>query len=210
MILSQTLQEYLDSLSSGSPTPGGGNVASVCGALAASLGTMVCNLTTGKKKYAAFEAEISSLKKTFLDYRTRFVLLAQNDNEAFNQVMESFRLPKESETEREFRLKKIEEATLGAAEIPMEVIKTVGELVTLFNIVLEKGNRNSISDAGVAVSLLRSAAESAYFNVLINCSSLSNQTIALELRKNADIRKEEIEINCRHLIDKVLATIEGK
>jgi len=196
MNLSQTLAEYFKSLSSASPTPGGGNVAAICGALSASLGAMVCNLTIGKKKYAQVEFEIIGLKEKLENLRNRFFELAGKDNAAFENVMVAFKLPKETEHEKELRSKQIEEATLHAAEIPSEVIKSSGELIPLISMVIEKGNRNSLSDAGVAVSLTRTAAESAYLNVLINCASLSNQTIALEIRKRADILMEEIRVNC--------------
>ena len=209
MILSQTLAEYFESLSSASPTPGGGNVAAICGALSASLGAMVCNLTIGKKKYAQVEFEIIGLKEKLENLRNRFFELAGKDNAAFENVMVAFKLPKETEHEKELRSKQIEEATLHAAEIPSEVIKSSGELIPLISMVIEKGNRNSLSDAGVAVSLTRTAAESAYLNVLINCASLSNQTIALEIRKRADILMEEIRVNCEHLITTVIRSIEA-
>jgi formiminotetrahydrofolate cyclodeaminase len=209
MNLSQTLAEYFKSLSSASPTPGGGNVAAICGALSASLGAMVCNLTIGKKKYAQVEFEIIGLKEKLENLRNRFFELAGKDNAAFENVMVAFKLPKETEHEKELRSKQIEEATLHAAEIPSEVIKSSGELIPLISMVIEKGNRNSLSDAGVAVSLTRTAAESAYLNVLINCASLSNQTIALEIRKRADILMEEIRVNCEHLITTVIRSIEA-
>jgi formiminotetrahydrofolate cyclodeaminase len=209
MNLSQTLAEYFESLSSASPTPGGGNVAAICGALSASLGAMVCNLTIGKKKYAQVEFEIIGLKEKLENLRNRFFELAGKDNAAFENVMVAFKLPKETEHEKELRSKQIEEATLHAAEIPSEVIKSSGELIPLISMVIEKGNRNSLSDAGVAVSLTRTAAESAYLNVLINCASLSNQTIALEIRKRADILMEEIRVNCEHLITTVIRSIEA-
>jgi len=209
MNLSQTLAEYFKSLSSASPTPGGGNVAAICGALSASLGAMVCNLTIGKKKYAQVEFEIIGLKEKLENLRNRFFELAGKDNAAFENVMVAFKLPKETEHEKELRSKQIEEATLHAAEIPSEVIKSSGELIPLISMVIEKGNRNSLSDAGVAVSLTRTAAESAYLNVLINCASLNNQTIALEIRKRADILMEEIRVNCEHLITTVIRSIEA-
>ena len=170
---------------------------------------MVCNLTIGKKKYAQVEFEIIGLKEKLENLRNRFFELAGKDNAAFENVMVAFKLPKETEHEKELRSKQIEEATLHAAEIPSEVIKSSGELIPLISMVIEKGNRNSLSDAGVAVSLTRTAAESAYLNVLINCASLSNQTIALEIRKRADILMEEIRVNCEHLITTVIRSIEA-
>ncbi|HOI30826.1 MAG TPA: cyclodeaminase/cyclohydrolase family protein [Melioribacteraceae bacterium] len=201
MELSRTIQEYLNELSSGSPTPGGGNVAALCGALASGLGTMVCNLTIGKKKYAEVEAEMTQLKDKLTKYQSDFVELAKKDNAAFDKVMEAFKLPKETENDKVLRNAKIEEATIEAAEVPSEVMRLCYELLPLLKTISEKGNKNSLSDAGVAISLVRSSAQGAYLNVLINCGSLSNQTIAGEIRKRADIIFEETDRTTSGLLE---------
>lgn len=193
MNLNKNLQEYFAELSSSSPTPGGGNVAALCGALATSLGTMVCNLTIGKKKYADVEEEMISLKNKLEIYQKDFFELAQKDNEAFEKVMEAFKLPKESDEEKEVRNSKIEEATINAAEVPSQVMRKCYELLPLLKTIADKGNKNSLSDAGVAIALTRTSVQGAYLNVLINCSSLNNQTIAEEIRKRANIIFEEID-----------------
>ncbi|PKL82590.1 MAG: methenyltetrahydrofolate cyclohydrolase [Ignavibacteriae bacterium HGW-Ignavibacteriae-3] len=204
---SKTLEEYFNELSSNSPTPGGGNVAALCGTLSASLGIMVCNLTIGKKKYAEVEAEMIKLKEELESYQKKFIDLGTRDNEAFDKVMAAFKLPKESDTEKEERLRKIEEATIGAAEVPIEVIIATGEILPLIKTIIEKGNKNSLSDAGVAVSLADTAAKGAYLNVLINCASLSNQTIANEIKKRTDIRMEEISRETAILFGMVMKAI---
>ncbi len=201
MNLNKNLQEYFDELSSSSPTPGGGNVAALCGALASSLGTMVCNLTIGKKKYADVEQEMISLKNKLEIYQKEFSELALKDNEAFDKVMEAFKLPKESEQEKEVRNSKIEEATINAAEVPSEVMRKCYELLPLLKTIADKGNKNSLSDAGVAIALTRTSVQGAYLNVLINCSSLNNQTIAEEIRKRANIIFEEIDKRSAQMLE---------
>ena len=208
MNLSKTLQEYFNELSSNSPTPGGGNVAAMCGALSASLGMMVCNLTIGKKKYADVEQEMISLKDKLEGYQKKFFALGTKDNEAFDRVMAAFKLPKETDTEKEIRTAKIEEATIGAAEVPSDVMQACSEILPLIKTVIEKGNKNSLSDAGVAVSLIATAAESAYLNVMINCASLGNQTIAAEIKKRADIRMDEISQTSEYLVERVVKAIQ--
>ncbi|MHB8905887.1 MAG: cyclodeaminase/cyclohydrolase family protein [Melioribacteraceae bacterium] len=208
MNLSKTLEEYFSELSSNSPTPGGGNVAALCGALSASLGMMVCNLTIGKKKYIDVEQELTLLKEKLEEYQKKFFLLGAKDNSAFDKVMESFKLPKESEAEKLLRANKIEEATIGAAEVPADVMKACNEILPMIKIVIEKGNKNSLSDAGVAASLINTAAKSAYLNVLINCSSLSNQTIANEIKKRADIQMDEISRTSEYLVEQVVKAIQ--
>lgn len=208
MNLSHSLQQYFDELSSNAPTPGGGNVAALCGALASSLGAMVCGLTIGKKKYVEVEAEIIELKAKLESYQKEFFDLGQKDNAAFDKVMDAFKLPKETESEKETRSKAIEEATLGAAAVPEEVMKKSKEILPILKSIIEKGNKNSLSDAGVAISLISTASKGAYMNVLINCSSLSNQTIAHEIKKRADIVLEETCTESDRLLEKVFNAIQ--
>ncbi len=210
MNLAKTLQEYFNELSSNSPTPGGGNVAALCGALSSSLGIMVCNLTIGKKKYVDVESEMIRLKEKLENMQKIFIELGQKDNTSFDKVMDAFKLPKETEQEKNVRSKAIEEATIGATSAPMEVIQSSKTLLPILEIVIDKGNKNSLSDAGVAVTLVGTAAKGAYLNVLINCSSLSNQTIANELKKSADILIEEVIRTSDRLFEQVVKAVQPK
>jgi len=196
MNYTQSLNEYLENLSSKSPTPGGGNVAAFCGVLASSLAIMVCNLTIGKKKYLEVESEINIVKNELEKFKNKFSELADKDNAAFDKVMDAFKLPKETEEEKDARVKKIDEATLGAAEVPAEVINTCKKILPFIRKVAEKGNQNSLSDAGVSVSLINTSAEGAFLNVLINCTSLSNQTIGNEYLKRIEIIFEGVKNTC--------------
>ncbi len=199
MDLTKTLNEYLDELSSKAPTPGGGNVAALCGVLAASLGEMVCNLTIGKKKYIDFEIEASEIKNKLVELKSRFTELAQKDNEAFDKVMEAFKLPKDTEEQKEKRREAIDKATFEAAIVPSEVINTCKELLPYIETVSIKGNQNSVSDAGVAASLTATAAEGAFLNVVINCSSLANQTLGNEFLIKSEIIYNEIKQTANEL-----------
>jgi formiminotetrahydrofolate cyclodeaminase len=209
MDTSKTLQNYLDELSSNSPTPGGGNVAALCGALSSSLATMVCNLTIGKKKYAEVESEMISLKEKLEIYQKKFIELGKKDNLAFDKVMNAFKLPKDTDEQKEIRNKEIENATIGAAEIPSEVMQTAKELLPLLKIIIEKGNRNSLSDVGVAAALVETASKGAYLNVIINCASLNNQIIAQEMKKRADIVLQETCNESESLVQKVISLISS-
>lgn len=209
MDTSKSLQNYLDELSSNSPTPGGGNVAALCGALSSSLATMVCNLTIGKKKYVEVEGEMIALKEKLEGYQKKFIELGRNDNLAFDKVMNAFKLPKETEEQKELRNKEIENATIGAAEIPSEVMQTAKELLPLLKIIIEKGNRNSLSDVGVAAALVSTASKGAYLNVIINCFSLNNQIIAQEMKKRADIILNETCNESESLVQKVIDAISS-
>jgi glutamate formiminotransferase/formiminotetrahydrofolate cyclodeaminase len=203
MDIKKTVEQYLNEISSSSPTPGGGNVSAFCGALASSLGIMVCNLTIGKKKYADVQEEIEAAKEKLLTYQKNFLILAEKDNEAFNRVMNAFKLPKENEEQAETRKKAIQDATLEAAAIPMEVLKNCSAVFIHIKTAAEKGNKNSISDAGVAATLIGAAANGAYLNILINVSSLENKTIAREILKSADALIDDINHNVK-LITKII------
>ncbi len=210
MNLQKTINDYIQELSSESPTPGGGNVSAFCGVLATSLGQMVCNLTIGKKKYLDVEIEIKDVKEKLITAKTKFMDLAEKDNAAFNKVMDSFKLPKNNPEEIVIRNIAIEKATLEAAEVPFDVIKLVKETLPLITIVAEKGNKNSVSDAGVAASLLSTAADGAFLNVLINCSSLSNQTLANEFLIKAEIIYNEVKEKSSLLINEIKKQIKVK
>ena len=205
----KTLQKYLEELSSNSPTPGGGNVAALCGALSASLGTMVCNLTIGKKKYLDVEAEMNELKEKLNVYIDKFITLAKNDNEAFERVMDAFKLPKDTDEQKKLRSEAIEKSTIEAATVPSEVIKNCREVIPILEIISKKGNQNSLSDAGVAIAVISAASQGAFLNVLINYSSLTDKQKAAELLSNAEMLNSEIEEEAKSLLAEIKATIGG-
>jgi formiminotetrahydrofolate cyclodeaminase len=204
MELSKTLENYLEELSSNSPTPGGGNVSALCGVLASSLGIMVCNLTIGKKKYADVENELTVIKNKLGLFKQNFRQLAKKDNEAFDKVMLAFKMPKETEEQKTERAKAIESATIEAALIPAEVVSAGKEILPLLETIVAKGNQNSLSDAGVAVSLTKTAVEGAFLNIAINCSSLSNQTIANEILIREEMKYTEVKERAEFIISSVI------
>ncbi len=193
MNIDDSIRNYLDEISSSSPTPGGGNVSAFSGAVACSLGIMVCNLTIGKKKYTEVEEEMKDVKFELSIAKEEFLNLADKDNKAFEKVMSAFKLPKDTEEQKNIRFEQIEASTLEAAEAPAEVLKYCNKIIPLFQSLAEKGNQNSVSDAGVAASLISTAADGAFLNVLINCSSLSNQTVAREILKKNEIIFREVK-----------------
>jgi formiminotetrahydrofolate cyclodeaminase len=203
MDTSTTIKNYLDKISSNSPTPGGGNVSAFCGVLACSLGIMVCNLTIGKKKYEEIENGMRKISVKLENYKNDFLRLADEDNKAFEQVMSSFKLPKETEEEKKTRSAKIEEATIQAAVIPSNVIETCRSVILFIKTVASKGNQNSLSDAGVAAALLKTTSEGAYLNVMINCSSMSNKTYAAEFLKKSEVVFNEVKMETEAILEQI-------
>jgi formiminotetrahydrofolate cyclodeaminase len=170
----KTLTQFLDELASNSPAPGGGSVAALSGALGCALTSMVCNLTIGKKKYAPVESEMTSIMKQSETLRSICTHLIDRDTEAFNKVMEAFGLPKENDDQKALRNAAIQEATKEATLVPLELMKHIIDALALANIVAEKGNSNSVSDAGVSAIMLNAACESAALNVQINLNSITD------------------------------------
>ena len=205
----KTLQKYLEELSSNSPTPGGGNVAALCGVLSASLGTMVCNLTIGKKKYIEVEQEMKELKEKLSTYSEKFIQLGKNDNEAFDRVMDAFKLPKETDEQKKLRGEAIEKATFEAAYVPAEVIKNCREVIPILETISHKGNQNSLSDAGVAIAVIAAASEGAFLNVLINYSALAEKQKAAELLSNADADNNEVKAETESILTEIKMKIRG-
>ena len=205
----KSLQKYLEELSSNSPTPGGGNVAALCGALSASLGTMVCNLTIGKKKYLDVETEMNEMKVKLNVYVDKFLSLAKYDNEAFERVMDAFKLPKETDEQKKLRIEAIEKSTLEAASVPADVIRNCREIIPFLETISKKGNQNSLSDAGVAVAVIAAASEGAFLNVLINYSSLSEKQKASGLLMQAENLNNEVKEEAKYILDVISSKIRG-
>jgi formiminotetrahydrofolate cyclodeaminase len=174
MLTDKTVIKFLDELASNSPAPGGGSVAALAGSLGAALTSMVCNLTVGKKKYLDVEQEMKNVIIKSEELRKTFTSLINQDTEAFNKVMEAFGLPRESDAQKALRTAAIQAATKEAALIPLRVMNHVVDALALAKVVAEKGNANSVSDAGVSALMLHAAAEGAALNVQINLSSITD------------------------------------
>jgi formiminotetrahydrofolate cyclodeaminase len=174
MAAKKTLAAFLDELASSSPAPGGGSVAALAGALGSALTAMVCNLTIGKKKYAAVEDEMKKILVQAEEMRALFTALIDKDTDAFNKVMEAFSLPKDTEPQKALRAAAIREATKEATNVPLEVMKHCIDALALTQQVAATGNVNSVSDAGVSAFMLHTAVEAAALNVRINLNNLND------------------------------------
>ncbi len=180
------LHEFVDECITESPTPGGGSVAALAGSLAAALAGMVANLTQGKKKFASVHDEMVKTAVRAQEIKTELINAIDRDTAAFNLVMDAFKLPKGTPEQEKARAAAIEDATQGAAEVPLSVLEHTLPIFDLVRVVAQKGNPASQSDAGVASSMARAAAEGAYLNVRINTASLTNRDVADSLNRKAE------------------------
>lgn len=182
MLAEKKIAEFLEELAAGTPTPGGGTVAGVSAATAAALIEMVCNLTIGKRKYHSVEAEMKNVKEEAAKLREVCLLLAEKDAIAFDGVMKAIKMPQKSEEEAKARREALQEASKKAALVPMDILRRCENLARLCITIVAKGNENAISDAGVAASLIYSAAQSASLNILINLSTIQDEDFVGKLK----------------------------
>jgi len=199
MIKDKSIQVFLDELASKASTPGGGSAAAITGAMGAALVSMVCNLTIGKKNYEDVEDELKGILKQAEELRVRLTDMVRADVEVFNQVMAAYGMPKETEAEKAIRSKAIQVALCAATDVPLNCARACAEVIDLSKVVAEKGNKNVISDAGVAVLAAYAALRSAALNVYINVGGIKDKNFSenrlAELNKileGMDILTEEI------------------
>ncbi|MGQ9707964.1 MAG: glutamate formimidoyltransferase [bacterium] len=186
LIPAQGLPDFLAELASSAPVPGGGSAAALNGALGTALLTMVANLTIGKKGYEEFEPELKTVKEKLLPRRERFISLMAEDAASFREVMAAYKLPKMTGAERQERERAISEALKKAALVPFQTLELALETLKLARPVVEFGNKNSISDAGVGTMNLEAAFKGARLNVLINLAGIKDPQFVTEKQKLLD------------------------
>ncbi len=191
---------FVEEIARNTPTPGGGSVSAASGAQGAALVEMVAGLTIGKEKYKEVEEDMKKLKKEAGELRAKFLNLIDEDAKAFNKVMDAFKLPKGTEEEKAKRKEAIQSALRGATIVPLEVMRCSKKLIELARIAGEKGNVSAVSDAGVAALQARSACEGAYFNVLINLSSIKDEDFKSKSQKEADDILSEVRKKCDEVV----------
>lgn len=160
--------EFLDKLASANPVPGGGGGAAIAGALAAALGSMVGNLTKGKEKFAANEAEIIELLEQLEKYRSKCLQLVEEDAKVFAAFMACYKLPKSTDEEKAARSSAISDAAKNAAAVPLEIGRVSIDVLRIAARLVVIGNPNVITDSAVSAILARAALRSAAYNVRIN------------------------------------------
>ena len=140
MLLENTTIEFLNKLASGEPVPGGGGASAAVGAFAAALGSMVSNLTIGKKKYADVEAEVTALKEQLQTLQEELIHLVDKDAEAFLPLAEAYRLPKNTEEEQAYKAQVMEEALYGASALPIQTMEIILKVLRILEKLSGKGS----------------------------------------------------------------------
>lgn len=171
-----TVKDFVEETGSESPAPGGGSIAATMGAMGASLGVMVANLSSHKRGWDDRWKEFSDYAESGKAPMKRLLELIDQDTDAFNELMAAFGLPKGTDEEKAARSQAIQNATRQAIEIPLEVMRQSVRAMHTIRAMAEHGNPNSVSDAGVGALACRSAVFGAGLNVRINCTSLKDRT----------------------------------
>lgn len=184
------VHDLLERLGSSDPVPGGGSAAALAGAMGAALVAMVAELTIGRPDYAEHEAVIRHLRFDALDRRAQLLDLAEQDAAAYDTVVRARRMPKTSEAEREVRANALRQAMVAAAAVPLRAAVVAAEVLDLAQRIAPIGNRNAVSDAGVAALLAAAAIRGALLNVRINLPYLAADD---ELRSSAPAELARLE-----------------
>ncbi len=205
-LIDMSLKEFANETASESPAPGGGSIAAYTGALGVSLGTMVANLSSHKRGWDDRWEEFSNWAEKGQAYKDELLHYVDEDTAAFNKIMESFGLPKNSDEEIEIRKNAIEKASKYAMEIPFKVMKTCYNSMEVMKAMAETGNPNSVSDAGVGALCALAAVEGAYLNVKINASGIDDK----EFTSKLIVRGAEILAKATAKRDEIMATVYNK
>lgn len=206
MLVNKSLTEFIELAGSDSPTPGGGSVAALAGSLGSALTMMVANLSFDKKEYEALDADVKAEFddnfKRLTEIAEELTIIIDEDSNAFNGVMQAFKMPRETEEEKAARSQAIQTGYMEALEVPYECGKLCLEALELQNVFAKHGNVNAITDVGVGALLAYTGLEGAFLNVEINLSSIKDEefrdnkykTIKRELEEGNKIKEETMKI----------------
>lgn len=206
MIKTSSIQQFLDDLAQKRSTPGGGSVAALSGAMGAGMISMVANFTINKKGYEDVQDDIQVLLGKSELLRSELTLAVRYDVDAFNKVMSTYALPKETEADKAKRSSEIQEALKEATEVPLACARLCREVIELSQTAAEYGNTNVISDAGVAALLGHAGLKGAALNVHINLGGIKDKRFVQEKSEAL----EELLADMDDLKDKVYMKVRSK
>lgn len=205
-LATQSIGGFLDDLASSAPTPGGGSVAALGGAMAAGLVSMVCALTIGKKQYAEFDAELRGVRDQAEALRADLQRLADEDIAVFSRLSAAYKLPRTTDADAATRQAAIQHVTRQAAEVPLQVARAAAALLPLCTSVTNRCSRMIVSDIGVAAALAHATVQSALMNVEINLAALEDQRYVREIRAQI----EDLLIGLSEEADGIVSMVRGR
>lgn len=190
-MLNKSCYEFIEVLAAKAPVPGGGGASALVGAIGMALGSMVGNLTTGKKKYANVEEDIQALLIKSNALTKRLNGLVQEDAEVFEPLSKAYGLPADTEEEKSVKEEVLQAALVRATQVPLEIAECSLEGIRLLDQYAKKGSRLAVSDAGVGAVFCKSALQGAKLNVLINLKLMKNEALKKEFSGKMAVIEEE-------------------
>jgi len=206
MIKERSVQSFLDELAGKASTPGGGSAAAIMGAMGAALVSMVANFTVGKKGYEAVEGDMRQVLRSSEALRTQLTEMIKADMDAFDRVMAAYGMPRDTDVQKAARAEAVQAALKTAADVPLACARLSAEIIKLTAAVAAKGNRNVISDAGVAALSAEAALRSAALNVLVNVNAIKDEAFAKDRR----VQLAQLLAGTRELTEEVYELVKGK
>ena len=194
MLVDEKVRDFIRSVASSSPTPGGGSVAALCGALSGSLTAMVCNLTIGRDKYDDVRPEMERALEDSSKLVERLTELVDEDAQAYTSVVTALRLPKGTDEEKGKRMEAMQNGLRRAIAVPVEVMELSLEAIRLAYLVVRKGNEGALSDSGSGAMLAFAALHAASMNVKINLKQIQDQEFKNEVSEKLGEMEEEAEL----------------
>jgi len=188
-----SVRDFIAALGAGTPTPGGGSAAALCGALGSALAAMVAGLTLGKERYRDGWATMEEVRRAADELGRRFLDLVQEDADAYQGVLASLRLPKATDEEKASRQTALQDALKRAASVPLESLRASERLAHLAKTAVEKGNPSALTDAGAALHLARAAAAIAAANVKVNLADIVDDQFVAECMRELEERVRQAE-----------------
>ncbi len=171
----KSCEEFVQELASKAAVPGGGGAAALVGAIGAALGSMVCNLTSGKKKYAQYEEDIQRILAKANEMKQDLLKMVDDDAENFLPLSKAYGMPAGTEEEKRIKEETMEMALKKACQVPVDIVKTSYNAIKLHAELVDKGSRLAISDVGVGVQCLRAALLGGMLNVTININAIKDK-----------------------------------
>lgn len=209
MMTEKSCRDFVEILASKEPVPGGGGGSAMVGALGMALGSMVGNLTLGKKKYADVQEDIKKILKKAETLQREMLELVEKDAEVFEPLSKAYGLPKETEEERKKKEQILEEALKLACSVPIKIMEKAIEAIDLHEELAQKGTRIAISDVGVGVLFCKSALMGASLNVYINTSLMKDRDYAVKINSLTEKMLDEGSKKADRIYREVEAGIKG-
>ncbi len=202
----RSVEDYLAAVAAGTPTPGGGSVSALVGALSVALSRMVAGLAVGKTGYEASQEDLRRLESRAEPLQRRLLELSDEDSAAYARVVQALHLPKATEAEKAARVAAIQAAYRHATEVPLETMERCVDGLELARLAAEHGNRSASTDCGVAILLGEAAIRGAGLNVRVNLGSLRDESF----REEAEQRLAKLTDRATRLARETMAILEGR